>query len=136
MADITFYCPHCSQKLEAPEEGAGRSIACPTCSEQIQIPATEPPKEAPKETPEEAAEETPEEAAEGAPEKAAKEGGEKKWRLPRTQGARLGGRDRTRTQSRGAAECPECGASLATDAVLCVGCGLNLETGEKVRTDM
>lgn len=30
--------------------------------------------------------------------------------------------------------CPECGVTLTPNAVICVACGLNLETGKKLRT--
>jgi len=45
---IKFTCPHCEQRIEAPSEFAGKSVACPSCDQffsieppAIQIPATE-----------------------------------------------------------------------------------------------
>jgi ribosomal protein S27E len=38
MADITFTCPHCEQKIEAPEEMADTKVECPSCQCELQIP--------------------------------------------------------------------------------------------------
>ncbi|MDX9978800.1 MAG: hypothetical protein RBU25_02020, partial [Lentisphaeria bacterium] len=32
--------------------------------------------------------------------------------------------------------CPDCGAALPPDAVLCVACGLNLKTGKKMPSQL
>lgn len=34
-----FECPHCSQKIDAPEELAGTATNCPACGEAITVPA-------------------------------------------------------------------------------------------------
>lgn len=51
MADINFNCPHCKQKLKAPDDMASEILECPSCHQQIQIPqprtelpSTKPPK--------------------------------------------------------------------------------------------
>ncbi len=31
-------------------------------------------------------------------------------------------------------KCPDCGADISSDAVICVNCGLNLKTGEKIKS--
>lgn len=36
--------------------------------------------------------------------------------------------------SRGGPECPDCAAELSAGAVICVECGFNLETGQRLRT--
>lgn len=41
---MKFDCPHCSQRLEAPQELLGQQIGCPNCEGLIQVPA---PLEAP-----------------------------------------------------------------------------------------
>jgi uncharacterized RDD family membrane protein YckC len=59
---MKFNCPHCNQKIDAPEEYAGQNIGCPSCQKPIQVPApavapklsigTKPPvQETPIETP-------------------------------------------------------------------------------------
>ncbi len=39
MEDIHFKCPHCSQHLSSPPEGAGVEIVCPTCQAGVLVPA-------------------------------------------------------------------------------------------------
>jgi DNA-directed RNA polymerase subunit RPC12/RpoP len=46
MADITFNCPYCEQKIEAPEEMAGIKANCPSCQCELQIPNPDEPKPA------------------------------------------------------------------------------------------
>jgi len=46
MPDITFNCPYCEQKVEAPEEMAGTKADCPTCQCELQIPNQSEPKPA------------------------------------------------------------------------------------------
>lgn len=38
MTDISFYCSHCGQHLDAPPEMAGEQLACPSCDNPIQVP--------------------------------------------------------------------------------------------------
>ena len=42
MSDFNFNCPHCEQKLEAPEEMLGQTIECPSCSGSIELPKPDP----------------------------------------------------------------------------------------------
>lgn len=42
MADISFYCSHCGQHLDAPPEMAGDRLACPACGQPIQVPGDKP----------------------------------------------------------------------------------------------
>jgi len=44
MADITFNCPYCEQKVEAPEEMAGTKADCPSCQCELLIPNQSLPK--------------------------------------------------------------------------------------------
>jgi len=46
MADITFNCPYCEQKIEAPEEMADTKAECPSCQCELQIPKQSEPKPA------------------------------------------------------------------------------------------
>jgi len=38
MPDITFNCPSCGQKIEAPAELAGAEASCPTCQGKLLVP--------------------------------------------------------------------------------------------------
>ena len=40
MADITFDCPQCKQRLEIDAGNAGVQITCPTCARKITVPQT------------------------------------------------------------------------------------------------
>ena len=42
MSDISFYCSHCGQHLDAPPEMAGDQLACPSCDKPIQVPGGTP----------------------------------------------------------------------------------------------
>ena len=46
MADITFTCPYCEQRIEAPEEMADTKAECPSCQCELQIPKQSEPKPA------------------------------------------------------------------------------------------
>ena len=107
MADVKFKCPHCSQNLEAPDDMGGEAIECPSCNKNITIPAPAP----------------AEEAASGG----------KEWRMPRK---RKRGQDAPAAGKEEGETCPGCDAPLAADAVLCVKCGLNLQTGKKISTNL
>lgn len=41
MSDIRVNCCHCGQVFSAPDEWAGRSMACPQCGKQIAVPASD-----------------------------------------------------------------------------------------------
>ena len=38
MAEISFACPHCNQKLEAPDDMAGQTVECPACQKPMAVP--------------------------------------------------------------------------------------------------
>ena len=38
---MIFYCHHCSQELEADNEGAGMTVLCPNCGLELTIPHPE-----------------------------------------------------------------------------------------------
>jgi DNA-directed RNA polymerase subunit M/transcription elongation factor TFIIS len=108
MAAISFTCPKCDQELEAPEDFSGEMVECPGCGAEITVP--EPGKAARPRAPEEAADEDDlDEAAEGEDDEAADAGNE--------------------------GVCPECGAEMEPDAVLCLGCGYHARLGRKIKTD-
>lgn len=37
MADIKFFCPHCNQSMEGPEEMTGQLLDCPNCGKPIEL---------------------------------------------------------------------------------------------------
>ena len=108
MAEIKFDCEHCGQVLEAPEEMAGEALACPSCEGTITVPRallrTRPGAEDPV-------------AAPTAPTPAPA--------MPDASG--------TGAQSHGR-ECPSCGNTMATDAVLCIECGYHFDSKKKLET--
>ncbi|HUJ10604.1 MAG TPA: hypothetical protein VL171_11315 [Verrucomicrobiae bacterium] len=38
MADITFTCPRCNQRLVVDAAGAGMMVSCPTCHGRLVVP--------------------------------------------------------------------------------------------------
>lgn len=61
---------------------------------------------------------------------AAPKAGGKKWNLPKS------GSIKRPASAKKKSGCPECGAELAPDAVLCTGCGFNTKTGKKMETNL
>ncbi len=51
MSDIKFDCPHCTQRVGAPPELAGRTGNCPNCKKPVEIPAPEEKATAPAASP-------------------------------------------------------------------------------------
>jgi hypothetical protein len=37
---ITFPCPHCKKKIDAPNQAAGGQLKCPNCHEMLTVPST------------------------------------------------------------------------------------------------
>jgi hypothetical protein len=103
MSDIKFSCPNCQQHVEADEGYAGIEIACPTCQVPFTIPA--PIIAAP---------------AIHAPAPAL---------VVASTGARIAVPP---AQQASASSCPSCGAALSRGAVLCVQCGYNLSTRQRM----
>lgn len=42
MSDISFYCPHCEQHIEADEALRGQEVTCPECNQQFIAPSDAP----------------------------------------------------------------------------------------------
>lgn len=49
MSYVKSECPHCSQHIEYPEEGAGLTIPCPTCGKSFKLTAGIPARPTPPE---------------------------------------------------------------------------------------
>ena len=112
MPDIEFNCPHCKQSLAVEETGAGMVVPCPGCNEKIIVPRLE-------------------------------------WHCPSCgktlpQGVThciacdhqkqvVSAPQPTHIPT--SKKCPSCQQPVDKDAVICVNCGLNLKTGEKLASD-
>lgn len=109
MAEISFHCSNCQQKLEAPEEMAGENVQCPSCESMITIPAQKT-REAVKLNDisiggENVVEESKQNTEDQSPAEAAN-------------------------------TCPNCHVSMPENAVLCVQCGFHQKLGKVIETDL
>lgn len=106
MADITFTCAHCNQDLSAPVAYAGEVVACPNCQAEITVPAPDQASAAGISHAQET--EAEEEGDEDADEVA---------------------------ESREDPSCPDCGADMDPESVLCLSCGFHRRLGRRIQTD-
>lgn len=51
LGDVTFECPACGQRLEAPQDMAGERIDCPACQAVIHVPSALPQSRVPSKAP-------------------------------------------------------------------------------------
>jgi hypothetical protein len=102
---ITVECG-CGKRFRVKDEHAGKRGRCPSCGAVVAIPAAEPAGPGGP---------SPERAGPAGPRRAAEPGA----RAPQAAGPEI---------------CPECGRPLAGGAVLCVNCGYDTRTGERVGT--
>ena len=109
MAAGKFSCDACGKTYSWKNELAGRRVKC-KCGTTMTVPATDP-----------AADELP-------------DGFDDLGAL--ADGAPAGGGDYAAMAgpARGGASCPTCGGQVDPSAVICVGCGTNLKTGKKLKT--
>jgi hypothetical protein len=97
----------CGKRLKAKDELAGRTVKCPNCQQPLKIPASQAP------------------AAPIAPTPVA----------PAGDGfADLF--DDVGMTHQGGPTCPTCKAGVPEGAVICIHCGFNLETGQRLRTNI
>ena len=119
---MRYVCQDCDKKFRSEDDTPQEGLMCPKCGGRL-WPLTKDEKQAeskppapeprdPTTVPEKAEEdERPEEPSQpSAPEEPA--------------------------AAAGAASCPSCGAEMAEGAVICVQCGLNVKTGEKLETQV
>ena len=110
----------CGQSLSVPDAMAGKSGKCPKCSESIRIP-------------------TPVSNAPAAPATAGKaiSQGQKKVKPVEAKPAQSGALDQlfadAGLEKKKGPECPSCKAPIDANAAMCVKCGFNLTTGQKVK---
>ncbi len=111
MPEITFQCPKCNQKLEAPAEMAGEVIECPSCQSEITIPADKTRKDLDLTDIAiggEVVEEDQPQQASGEAEDSSTTGN----------------------------ICPNCNEPMDPGAVLCVKCGYHQKMGKVIETDL
>jgi hypothetical protein len=106
MSDIKFACPNCQQHIQCGAGYAGLEIPCPTCQVKMTVPT---PVGAP--VPAMAAAPALRTAASAPPPVAA-----------------------ASEAAVGEPTCPSCGNVVAPRAIMCVKCGTNLRTGQKMMT--
>lgn len=106
---VAVRCP-CGAKLRVKPEGLGRKARCPKCSEVFVVAADAP---SPPPQPAQPAGPAPDSLLD---ELAAQERTAQATAQPRPTG--------------GARACPQCGNRMPADAVVCVSCGYNLQTGK------
>jgi hypothetical protein len=109
MSEIKFACPNCQQHIQCGIGYAGLEIPCPTCQSKMTVPI---PIGAPAPAPALAAAPAPalRTAAPPPPVPAA---------APEAAGAE-------------GPACPSCGNPVAPRAIMCVKCGANVRTGQKM----
>jgi len=103
MADIKFSCPHCQQHIQAEDSYGGTQIACPSCNGGLIIPG-----------------------APAAPTRVS-------LRVSaETAPAQTQASVSAPTSDAAASVCPSCSAALPRGAILCINCGYNLKTGQRM----
>jgi hypothetical protein len=102
MSDIKFACPNCQQHIQCGEGYAGMEIPCPTCQSKMTVPM-------------------PVGASAPAPAPALRTAAPPPPSIPAPPDMAAAG-----------PTCPSCGNSVAPRAIICVSCGTNLRTGQKM----
>jgi hypothetical protein len=124
---IKFRCEHCGQKLGVPAKYAGKTVRCTGCKEGAVVPQPEPEVEPVVDEGLESYDVHEPAAESGSPfDDLDLLGGEPdglRELAPVAAGAAAAGNS-----------CPNCGAQVGPQAVICVQCGHNLKAGGKVKT--
>lgn len=128
----------CGQKFAAKDELAGKTVKCPKCGDPIKIPASQ-------NQPAATSSQAQQKASAPAPQQA-KAQDDDLLRMAPAAAPRIGGdpflndllveagvtSDIHHTGPR----CPGCNAPIQTDAMLCVKCGYNLRTGQRIKSQV
>jgi len=134
MPDINFDCPSCGQNLEAPEDMAGDVVDCPSCQKPLKVPKPAVPPPKPVVPPQKPAFSPPRPAASepkaGAPQRPAGAGGSGPAFSSDAMKKATAAAEKAVSN-----KCPECGADMKEDAVICLKCGFNRKLGKKMSTD-
>jgi type II secretory pathway pseudopilin PulG len=120
MAAGKFSCDGCGKSYSWKPELAGRRVKC-KCGQAMSVPATDPAAAAADDLPDGFADFAA--LGDGAP--SGRHDDDGAHAAVAAPPARAKG---------GAAKCPTCGRAIDAGAVICVGCGTNLKTGKKLKT--
>lgn len=108
----------CGKRLKAKDELAGRTVKCPNCQQPLKIPASQA-------------------AAPAAPTPVAPTPVAPTPVAPAPAGDAFADLfDDAGMGHQGGPICPSCNAGVADGAVICIHCGYNLETGQRLRTNI
>lgn len=113
MSDIKFACPTCQQHIQCEPAYAGMEIACPSCQSRMIVPGT------------------PVAAAAMAAAPAPVGAGAPGLRIS-TAAPPMPAPPQPQVGADGGPICPNCGSSVSPRAIMCVKCGTNLKTGQKM----
>lgn len=133
---IKFKCKACEKKISVRAQYAGKQAKCPGCQQALRVPSPRPKRSA-----------TGVPVAAGASQdvgSASHSGSaisladlvamEEQAPVELTDlSVRGGGRNKA-IRIEGGKDCPECNASCKPDAVLCIDCGHNFESGKRLKT--
>ncbi|MBX2851970.1 MAG: hypothetical protein KTR15_09520 [Phycisphaeraceae bacterium] len=138
MSDaIRFRCKACEKKISVRAEYAGKKVKCPGCKQPLRVPSPRPKRSSTG---------VPIAAGAAVGDGGPSSVGEKSYSLAdlaemeanaNAEIKELSHKAANRPNSiriEGGKDCPECGSSCKPDAVLCVHCGHNFESGKKLRT--
>ena len=136
MADaIKFRCKSCEKKIAVRTEYAGKRVKCPGCKQPVRVPSPRPKRSS-----------TGVPVAVGAASSDPSPGGASSISLAdlaemeenaHAELKELSPKAASRPQGRrieGGKDCPGCGSSVKPEAVICVHCGNNFESGKKLKT--
>ncbi|MFK7790550.1 MAG: hypothetical protein AB8C95_13795, partial [Phycisphaeraceae bacterium] len=135
MADaIKFKCKSCEKKISVRAEYAGKKAKCPGCKNPLRVPSNRPKR-----------------SATGVPigagaDSGSSSAGEKSYSLSDlaemeanaavelTELTSKVSNQAGSARIKGGKDCPECASSVKQEAVLCVNCGHNFDSGKKMKT--
>ena len=136
MADvIKFRCKACEKKISVRAEYAGKKAKCPGCKNPLRVPSPRPKRSS-----------TGVPIAAGTGDSNSSGAGEKSYSLAdlaemeanaNAEIKELSHKAANRPNSiriEGGKDCPGCGSSCKPDAVICVHCGHNFDSGKKLKT--
>lgn len=130
-------CPHCGMEYEAEDEWLGLEAACPGCETRITIEKSSKKPALVVETPSSTPSSPPSvDTAAAAPVEELPPQEAAPPTTPQKQGSslKIKGRDYPDETPKEMNSCPNCGNAVAVDAVICIECGTNQQTGGTMKT--
>lgn len=132
---IKFKCKACEKKISVRAEYAGKKAKCPGCKAPLRVPSPRPKRSS-----------TGVPIAAGVSDPSSSSAGAKSYSLAdlaemeanatveiKELSHKAGSRPSS-VRIAGGKDCPECSSSCKPDAVLCVHCGHNFESGKRLKT--